>query len=646
MLWLVSNNGITQLTEKKAKNHLAIFDTKYSALETEIYDNQLYIGSYGKGVHTLSLLKKKKITPVDYINKSLSTKALDVSDLLAIGDSLFIASFDGLWQYNKKNQQTKKIKLSYKENSFDKVVLLKLRHKENLLYIATDGQGLIIYDLLKEKVTQHIQKEAGLSSGEVIDILPLTNNDLWLATASGIDVVKKQTNSIKTLINKTSAKFISIVQADGKVFAATKGDGVFVYTQQGQLLNHFAKGINFSYMSVINNYIFASAKPGIYKIDPTNYQSTMISSTEPFSFTDNAISFNGSLYIANSLGILELPRIAELTFHPKVYISKTTVSGKSYLLNKTIEINSGNDVITLDLASLDYRPGLTKQYRYTLNGDKWHQLSGNQLTLTGLASGEYHVEIMATNSLGQWSDNKAYTQISVAFPWYWTPQIRLVYAVTILGTVCFIAWLLYLRSRSISHIHKILQSDINNYSKTTLQVKRNLTVAFTLLTEGEVNKSKHLLQQCVDELSDQQKMPEPNSLNGNSLTVAIPFLANYLQTKYQTKLFFQFDINEDELEYELRADLYKVVYEAITSAILKGSGRNFKVVIQKFKSKIWLNISDDSQSFINFNSKVNMDISMYYIRQIANKHKGSINTFNEHSNGSQLVLSLPIKRNN
>ncbi|MBL4899330.1 MAG: hypothetical protein JKX76_06740 [Colwellia sp.] len=372
----------------------------------------------------------------------------------------------------------------------------------------------------------------------------------------------------------------------------------------------------------------------------------MLPSTEKHSFTDSPLLYNNSIFIANSLGILQLPKITKTSFHPKVYISKTTVSGKSYLLNKTINIASGNDVITLDLASLDYRPGVTKQFRYTLNSNTWHQISGNQLTLTGLASGDYYIEIMGTNSLGQWSDYKAYTEISVAFPWYWTPQIRLVYAVTIFFIVCLSAWLLYLRSKSINHIHNILQNDIKNCGETSLQIKRNLTVALALLTENKINKSKYLLQQCVDELNDQQKSPEPNSLNGNLLTVAIPFLAEYLQSKYQTKLSFQFDINESDLNYELRADLYKVVFEAITSAILKGSGRNFKVVIQKFKAKIWLNISDDNQSFINFNSKINMDLSMYYIRQIAKKHKGSINTFKEQNNGSQLVLSLPIIRNN
>ena len=646
VLWLVSNRGVQLLTESTLKNHVVTFDTVFSTLETEIYENQLYIGSFGKGVHTLSLLKKGQVNSVDVINKELSNRALKVTDLLNVNDDLFIATFDGLWQYNKKKNQVNKVDLTIDDASLNKSILLKLVHANNLLYISTDEQGLIIYDTNTKSVLSHIDVTAGLSSGEVIDVLPLANGDIWLATALGIDVIKNNTQKVKTISSQASAKFISLIQADSKIIATTKGDGIFVYNQQGQLLTHFAKGINFNYMSLIDNNIYASAMPGLYKINPTNYQISMITNTERYSFTDAPLVYNDSIYIANTKGVLQLPKTTKPPFHPKVYISKTTVSGKAYLLNKATNIASDNDVVTLDLASLDYRPGVNKKYRYKLNGGTWHQINGNQLTLTGLAAGNYHIEIMATNSLGQWSNYKAFTEINVDFPWYWTPQIRIVYAVALFFILCFSVWLFYLHSKSIRHIHTILQNDISNYGKTSMQVKRNLTVALALLTENKISDSKRLLQRCVNELNEQQKSPEPNSLNGNSLTVAIPFLAEYLQNKYQTTLSFQFDVNENELEYELRADLYRVVFEAITSAILKGSGRNFKVVIQKFKTKIWLNISDDNQSFIDFNSKIHIDLSMYYIRQIASKHKGTINTFNEQSNGSQLVLSLPIVRNN
>jgi len=644
-LWLVSHRGVQLLTERTVENHHATFDTNYNLLETEVYNNDLYIGSYGKGVKTLSSFNKKVIYNDNRINENLSEKALRITDLLTINNKLYIATFDGLWRYDNKTNSTHKIDLISNGISFNHLILLKLVHVNNLLYIATDEYGLLIYDLNKKEIIKHINRASGLISEEVIDVLPLTNGDIWLATALGIDIINNTTEKIKQIKNQTSAKFQSLVLADDKIFAATKGDGIFVYNQQGQQLSHFAKGINFNYMSLIGNNIYAPATPGLFKITPSNYQISMVTNTEKYSFTDSPLLYKNSVYIANNLGILELPRTTENLFHPKVYISKTTVSGKSYLLNEAISISNSNDVITLELASLDYRPGATKQYRYTLNGNTWQQINSNQLTLTGLAPGSYHIEIMATNSLGQWSNNKAYTEISVVFPWYWTPQIRIVYAVALFCVICFSIWLFYLRNKSIRHIYNILQNDINDYGKTSMQVKRNLTVALTLLSENKMDESKYLLQQCLDNLNEQQKAPEPNDLNGNLLTVAIPFLAKYLHRKYQTKLTFQFDLNESELQYELRADLYKVIFEAITSAILIGSGRSFKVVIQKFKTKIWLNISDDNQSFINFNRKINIDISMYCISQIANKYNGSINTFNEQGNGSQLILSIPSINN-
>jgi len=643
VLWLGNNRRFQQLTENKIKNHAVIFDTNISAIETEVYQNELYLGSYGQGIHTFSPATAKNSVSIKNINQKLSLKGKKTTDLLAVDQNLFIATFDGLWRYNKANKETVKVDLSFNNVNLNHLILLKLRQNKNLLYIATDGQGFITYDLKKERVTQHITINSGLSSGEVIDILPLINGDIWLATASGIDVFNNKTNTIDNVITDKTTKFISLLQADNKIFIASKGNGIRVFNPQKQLLSHFSKEVNFGYMSLIDDHIYASAKPGLYKINPANYQVSMVTNTSDYSFTDNAFIFKEILYTANSSGVLQLPRVTAPAFHPKVYISKTTVSGNAYLLNKAINISSGNDVITLDLASLDYRTGLEKQYKYTLNGNDWYQISGNQLTLTGLASGDYHIEIMATNSLGQWSKNRAYTDINVAFPWYWTPQIRLIYGVSLVGIIFLSAWLLFLRSKSISHIHNLLQSDINNYGKTSMQVKRNLTAALTLIDEEQLSKSKLLLQQCVDDLNKQQTSPEPNTLNGNSLTEAVPFLAQYLQNKYQVKLFFQLELNEKELNYELQADLYRVIFEAINSAILNGNGRSFKVVLQKFKNKIWLNISDDGQSFINFNNKVNFDISMYYIRKTASKHQGSINTFNEQGNASQLVLSLPVR---
>ena len=645
-IWLLNNRIIKVITQEKIKNQAVTFNTRTSSFETEVYQGELYLGSYGAGVHILSTSSKNNTNAAININKYLRHKSLNVSDLLSVKDDLFIATFSGLWRYNKQRKITEKIELWPEPNPLNNIIFLKLYHQGNLLYIATDSNGLIVYDISKETVIKHITKLDGLSSGEVIDVLSVPNGDTWLATASGIDVINSDTNTIKNITKSQNTKFISLLRADNKIFVTTKGSGILVFDQQGNLLSRILMGVNFSYMSIVGDEIYASAKPALYRINPTNYQASIVHGTEKLIFTDDPTYYKNTLFVANTIGVLQLPIMPSETYHPKVYISKTTISGKSYLLNKSINISSSNDVITLDLASLDYRPGIKKQFRYRLNNSNWNHINDNQITLTGLASGSYHIEIMATNSLGQWSDFKAYTEINVAFPWYWTPKVRFIYAALFFGVISLVAWLLYLRSKSISHIHEILERDINNFNKTSLQVKRNLTLGRELIKKGELEKCNELLTSSIIQLESDISSTEPNSLDGKPLSLAIPFLGEYLKNKHQINLTYQLSVDENTLAYELQADLYRTIFEAISYAVIKGNGRNFKVILQTFKGKVWLNIYDDDESFIHFNSKVNFDISMYYIRQIANKYKGSINTFNEQNHGSQLVLSLPLNPHN
>ncbi len=635
VLWIVSSRGIERLTENTIKNTPKVFDISINANELALHNDEIIIGSYGAGLQNFN-------TSVfnNHVNEAFSKNGLRITDIESINGILYIATFDGLWYLNSNNQQVSKLDIA--ENN---KLILCLKYKDNLLYIGTNYNGVYVYDLTNKSLIEHIAPEHGLSSPEIIDILPLDNDTTWLATTTGIDIVINENKKIKNLSLPSSSKVISLLEADNKIFASTMGDGIFALNKQGVLLAQFGQGIRFSSMMLVNDEVWISARPGLYRFDPKNYQFSMIENTEQYSFVGSNLLHNSIVYASHYSGILSLDLTPQVQFNPKVYISKTTISGQSYLLNKTMSIESGNDVITLDLASLDFRPGASKQFRYRLNNSTWNQINGNQLTLTGLASGEYHIEIMATNSLGQWSNFKAYTEIDVAFPWYWTPKIRLFYALLLFCLIGLIVWLLYLRSKSIAYIHDVLKNDINNYGKVSLQIKRKLTLVQDFINQDEVEQSKPLLAQCLDDLSNHQASPEPNTLDGKSLSIALPFFVNYLQHKYQVNLTYQLNIQDDSISYELQADLYRVIFEAITYVVLKGSGRNFKVHLQVFKNKVWLNIYDDEQGFIHFDSKIKFDISMYYIRQIASKHKGSVNTFHEQGNGSQLVLSLPLEIN-
>jgi hypothetical protein len=376
----------------------------------------------------------------------------------------------------------------------------------------------------------------------------------------------------------------------------------------------------------------------------------MVSGTESYSFSSEPILHNNAIYIGHYGGVLEIPLAPKEQYHAKVYISKTTVSGKSTLQNKSIHADSSNDVITLELASLDFRAGQEKRFKYQINGGTWNEINDAQLTLTGLASGSYYLTIIGTNSLGQWSNFQAFTEIHVAFPWYWTPKLRVIYLVFTLGMFLLILWLLYLRGKSISHIHSLLSSEAKIKSKTTLTISRNLSHALTLCTtdnsysEDNQEKIKIILQQSIDELKSQIQHKEPDGLYGKELHIAIPYFVEYIHKKYHVNISHQIEINEENLAYELKADLYKIIYEAFTSAILNGDSSNFSLSLKQHNEKVWLTINDDAGSFSHYKNKISFDMAMYYIRQIANKYNASVNTFDDQEQGSQLVISIPLMK--
>jgi len=635
VLWLLTNQGVIKLSPTFIKNHKKIFDVTINGIALANLNNELFVGSYGKG---LSKKINETYISFDKINNKLTPKARIITDMLAYENNLYLATFDGLWRYSATENKVNRVK--FLENN---KLLLNISIKNDRLYLASNEHGSYIYDLKSNKLTKHIRNE-NIESEESIDVLALNNGNIWIAKTTGVEIYNTFTDHTTKLKVPSQNKVLSLLEYENKVFVATKGDGIYIYDQQTNLLSHIAEAISFTYITLIEDTIWATAEPGLYKINPHNYQLTLEPNTEQFTFTSVPITLNNKVYIGHYGGILELPLLKSNKFNAKVYISKTQVSGKNILLNESINIQSKNDVITLDITSLDYRRGQSKQYKYQINNGLWHQVNGNTLTLTGLSSGQYNIEIMATNSLGQWSNNKAYAQINVAYPWYWTPQIRVLYIAVIISIIAITYWLLYLRSQSISHIHQLLKSDLKNRGQTALNVSRNLKLAVELMTE-DPTKAKNIIQQGIEQLSQNETNDAPDNLCGKSLLITLPFFCEYIHKKYHVNLNNYIEITEDNLSYEMQADLYKIIYEAITSAILNGSGRNFKISMQEFKGKLWLSISDDSHSFAHYKNKINFDIAMYYIRQIAAKYNASVNTFNEKDKGSQLVISMSIIQN-
>ncbi|WP_147302651.1 ligand-binding sensor domain-containing protein [Thalassotalea euphylliae] len=638
VLWLATSLGIERLVESSIKNHPIVFDIPNNSNEITLYEEELVIGSFGEGLKTFA--PDSTIFPAN-INAAFSSKAKRIMDLQPVGDDLYIATFDGLWQFQGNTRQLTRVNFAHNDK-----LLIKLAHHNDMLYLGSNFNGLYIYDLNKEVLVDHITHEQGLPKAEIIDILPFDNGDTWLGTSQGISIYNRFSKYIKNIPNQGPNKIISLEYAADKVFAATLGDGIYILDRQGTLLSVIAQGIEFTYSSTIRDKVWIGSAAGLYKLDPSTHQITLVPATERYSFSDQAILMGESAFYAHYGGILEIPIEQQSFFNADVYISKTIVSGRQYLQNQEINISSASDVVSLDLVSLDYRPGQAKKFKYKINNSAWNYLSGNQLTLTGLASGNYNIEIMATNSLGQWSEKRAYANINVAYPWYWTPQIRVIYVVTLFCLFALLAWTFYLRTQSIHKIYLLLETEIQRKGKSALSTKRHLQSIVTLLAENKQDKAIEIAEQCISAFQNEESEEVPDGLYGSNLNIAVPYFAEYLHRKYHVKLAHDLYDKNNQLSYEMQSNIYKLIYEAITCAILHGDSSCFQLTLKEFKNKLWLTISDDEDSFSHFNNKVTFNMSMYYIRQIANKYNASVNTFEPSDNkGSQIVINFPMMLN-
>jgi ligand-binding sensor domain-containing protein len=646
VLWVLSNQGVQQQIPSLTKNHPKFYDVSINSIALAPHNNQLFIGSYGAGLDSF-FSDNSELWQT--INSGFSSRAKIITDLVSVDDVIYISTFDGLWIFSLINKTVNRVDFSN-----NKMLLIDLTYKNGLLYVTTNENGVLVYDPNIKKIVEHIKGEQ-LSSSETINVLPLDNNSLWIATAAGINIFDEVTKNIIKINNLGENKVISLLESHNKIFVATKGDGLFVYNKLGELLSHFAKNLSFGYMSLINDHIWVSGQPGLYRINPDNYQVKMLPNTEQYTFTQKPVALNGIVYAGHFGGVVEIPLKQQATFHSKILISKTIASGKAELLSRNIELASPNDVITLELASLDFRPGQDKRFKYQINKGDWYEINGNQLTLTGLSPGDYRIEIMGTNSLRQWSNFKTYADISVAYPWYWRMEMRVIYSVLLVSIISITLWLLYLRSKSISHIHSLLSSEIKLRGKSALNVRRNLTSAIELLTaqtqlsiaeKNQVKKITGLLSESIDELSKHSSSNEPSSLSGSSLPAAIPYLMDYFHHKYQVLIEVTIEINDTKMDYSLQAAIYKIIYEALSSAIINGNSGKFLLSVKEINEKIWLDIIDNEHSFTHFSSKINFNMAMYYIRQVANQYNATFHTFDNKEEGSQLVISIPLVRKN
>ena len=140
--------------------------------------------------------------------------------------NLWIGTINGLYQFNKVNQELKAVNLDSELGCINTIY----QSKKNITFIGTHGSGMWIYNNYTEKVTNYHINNSALISNNIHCILPALEDDLIISTEKGLTRFKTKEKIFSNWTKEQGLMSTSFNQAAGvhtrdKKFSFGCGDG-------------------------------------------------------------------------------------------------------------------------------------------------------------------------------------------------------------------------------------------------------------------------------------------------------------------------------------------------------------------------------------------------------------------------------------
>ncbi|WP_275316740.1 ligand-binding sensor domain-containing protein [Tenacibaculum bernardetii] len=391
----------------------------------------IWFGSEGEGLFHYSKYQKKfkttniKLKEFPNIGKISSFNFLKNQDSL-----LWIASGQGIIKYNNK---TKTFKL-YNKTKGTLIYTIKEDYKKNI-WAGGFGAGLLKYNQKEDDFKQFLpnaKKNNGITDDEIIEIIPINENTLWIATwTAGIfefDINSEKFKPILINNKQLNRARISLVDTKKNIWLGSD-EGLYKISKNNTKLYNFelheTKRISNNRIFAIKedrkgNYWIGTAS-GLTKIDKnenttlyhkqqglpndfiysinidkkdniwvsTNYGIAVLDVTKNTfkNYTDKDglqnVEFNGKagyqdakgiFYFGgiNGINIFNPATINENPNHPKVYIESIELFNKPLKKNKALknelEFKSSENVLTFNYTALNYLNPEKVLYQYKMEG--------------------------------------------------------------------------------------------------------------------------------------------------------------------------------------------------------------------------------------------------------------------------------------
>ena len=389
----------------------------------ENIDGRLWVGSYMEGfgwIDTATGSYHRVILPGETPQHVFDIKH-DMAGNLWLG-----TLGDGLKCYNPKTQQVTTFKADAQKTSLcnDYIIQLAFSKDHNRLYAGT-ASGLACYDLKKKSWTSAFHKNVLFSSMAVDAICDDGRGHIWVGTPNGLKCVDLKTLEIREYGPKDGLpdKHVSSIEEDN------------------------------------NHMLWISTSNGLCRFDPKTRKVVSYYASDGLQGNEYG---SGTSFYDRSAGMMFFGGISGVSYfnpakanterrHLKVTLTEMLVGGQ--LVNSSMKSGrfticddavpessrfdfcSDDNSITLRFSTLTFTSTERLSYAYSINGDDWIMMSPNDntLTLSRMPAGDYKFRVKAIDN-GVESEVKEFLVV-IHNPWYFTPVMRILYLLLIIGAV-------------------------------------------------------------------------------------------------------------------------------------------------------------------------------------------------------------------
>lgn len=430
--------------------------------------------------------------------------------LLSTGDSLLVATSDGLFDLQKNGTIQKVIK----ERSY---FLLRSNKDKNRVWVGTID-GLISVHQENENSLWTFEQKFLDPKIEIRTIVEDNEGNLWLGSRS-TGVVHLLFPESDTISNPIIKKYgienglpegeVNVFFAAGHTMFATIEKGIFRFDKQNKIFKSdptlgkkFADGSSsvFRIVEDKNNDIWFHSKRrnfhsiyknGSYTLEEKPFLRIPLLQTNSIYIEPDA----RTIWFATHNGLLRYDKTVNKAYDSKFnsHIRKVIVNGKAIYNGNNLQdypiLNYSDRNIRFIFAASFYEGSSMTQYRYKLEGfDKnWSNWSSEtQKDYTNITSGHRVFTVQSKNVYGTVS-NEALYKFQILPPWYLTWWAYTIYTITVF-TLLFIAfkW----RSRSLIREKERLEKIIGERTQEIKDKNLQLENQSEKLKEMDIIKSR------------------------------------------------------------------------------------------------------------------------------------------------------------